>query len=121
MYINSPGHERGILSNFAFERFGQEASLQFKTTLVGGFVCEDRVLNLSVFALLILHQELAPCCLSEAMDMAQLHAEMLRTNDALVDAGQHDRVNDQGAKLFHEIQRQRRPAIMFDMQVALVR
>ena len=120
MYIDSPGHERGILGNFALQRFGQEASLQFKTTLVGGFVCEDRVLNLSVFALLILHQELAPRCLSEAMDIAQLHAEILRTNDAFVDAGQHDRIDDQGTELLHEIQRQRRPAIMFDMQVALI-
>ena len=70
MYIGSPGHERGIVGNLALQRFGQEASLQFKTALVGGFVCEDRVLNLSVFALLILHQELTPCCLSEAMDIA---------------------------------------------------
>src|SRR5215510_16328125 len=115
MYIDSPGHEWGVLGNFALQRFGQEASLQLKTTLVGGFVREDRVLNLSVFALLILHQELAPCCLSEAMDIAQLHAKILRTNDALVDTGQHDRIDDQGAELLHEIQRQRWPAIMFDM------
>src|SRR5215475_3569676 len=121
MYIDSPGHERWILGNFAFECFGQEASLQFKTTLVGGFVGEDRVLNLRVFALLILHQELAPRCLREAMDIAQLHAEILRTNDALVDAGQYDRINDQGTELLHKIQRQRWPAIVLDMQVALIR
>src|SRR5215475_11441387 len=117
MYIGSPGDERGIVDYFALESFGQKTRLQLKTTLIGSFVLKDRMLNLGVFALLILHQELPPRGIGEAMDVAQFHAKILRTNDALVDTEQHHGVDNERPKLLHEIQRQRRPTVVFNMQV----
>src|SRR5215467_6973183 len=120
MYIGSPGDERGIIGNFALESFGQKTRLQLKATLIGSFILKDRMLNLGVFALLIQHQELPPRGIGEAMDVAKFHAKILSTNDTLVDTEQHHGIDNEGPKLLHEIQRQRRPAVMSDMLGALV-
>jgi hypothetical protein len=89
-----PRDKGGILWDFAFEALRQQACLQLEAPLVGYFIAEDRMVNLGILALLVLHEKFAPRCVGETVHLAQFDAEVVRADNAFIDAGEDDRIDD---------------------------
>ena len=113
-----PYGEGWVGGDFAHEGFGKEACLEFQAAAVGGFVVEGGMGDGFVEAGFEFGEEGAASVIGQAVGTAEFFDEVFSVEDVVVEEGEDDGVDDEGAEFFHEVEGKGGFAVLAAVQVA---
>ncbi len=99
---------------------GEHAGLDFEHPAIAHLVAEDRVRHDGCLSLFVGLEESFAALFGEVAGFAP-DQEILRRQAAGVDERQHDRIGNDGAELFHQIEGERRFAVPAHVEEAAIR